>query len=964
MSLTGMVFFHVIIILSILLVASLIVNLHIKKVLAEKTAHLNATLNTLPDMLFEINALGNCIDYKAPFNADICIHSNSFTGRNISEVLSSEALQLVKSMMEDTLKYGTRTGESFPVTYPAGKIRWFEISMSVKASKSQGNTCFIVLVRDITARKETELALKKSEERFRFAAMAGQIGLWDYDSITGEASVVYNYNGIEYPSHLSAGDFQKLVHPEDLRVVQAAFKEYFEGKRNVFDILCRIDTKKIGWQWMMIIGLAVEKDKEGKVLKVAGYLRNFTNEKKSQETLMRAKISAEASSQAKSEFIANMSHEIRTPLNAILGLGRILLHSGVNSKQYDYLQKIQYSAENLLNIVNDILDFSSSDANRLVLQEVRFDLYELINKTAGILFNSIKSKGLRFDINLGAELPLFYSGDPGRITQVLMNLLGNAVKFTEKGSILLSAALLESSEQDALLQFVIEDTGIGISPEQMSLLFQPFSQGDPGIARTFGGTGLGLVISKNLVEKMGGSIGLESRPGEGSSFTFTIRLRQADNLSDANTGASLSAATAVLLLKDRSMQMHVKRLLAMLGIHDTVETTAAVAETCTPDFLFYQSGTEYDSPLLQMSCSPAKAIAIGTFETQHKDLLQLIYPFGLTQLYSIMTGPEPMAQTTGSEASQNILVVDDNEINLMVAEECIKNAGHRTDRAFSGQEALDKLKHQAYDIIFMDLHMPVMDGLETSGKIRELQLAARPVIIALTADIDESIKNKALNTWFDDYMTKPFEPERLSSIIHKWGSIRKVRHLDIPAVLKRLTGNYDTYLGLLEMFVKNNGSFVEDLQAALEKKDYTEAALICHTMKGLAGNIGANSLYQTASAAVNELRAAAGSGLSDSILASLREEFGKVYETAASLAEAAGPAVNSGGTPGRDELEDLIFLAERNDFEAFERFKEARVSLMAFYAPEQVKILGEAIAKMDWKHAVSLAEHMKSSKAR
>ncbi len=845
----------------------------------------------------------------------------------------------------------------------------------------------ILLIFALMARLYSKL--KKSEEKFRFAALAGQIGLWDYDLVTGDVSIFYNYNGIKLPGRQTAGDFEKLVHPEDLSMVQAVFKEHLDGKKEVFDILCRIDTKKIGWQWMMIIGLAQEKDKGGRVLRVAGYMRNFTNEKRSQEALIRARISAEAASEAKSKFIANMSHEIRTPLNAILGLGRILLHSGVNSKQYDYLQKIQYSAENLLNIVNDILDFSRSDANRLVLQEVRFDIYELINKSAGLLFSSIKSKGLGFCVYLSPELPLYYSGDPGRITQVLMNLLGNAVKFTEKGSICLSISLAEGSDQDDLLQFEIEDTGIGISQEQISRLFQPFSQGDSGISKTFGGTGLGLVICKNLVEKMGGSIGLKSRPGEGSRFSFTLRLRHADNLQDANTGAALSGSTAILLIKDQGMYQHTKKLLTLLGINNIVETTDfTIQDMNNSHFLFYQSGTEFDSPVLLSTFSQAKAIAVGTFETHHRDLLQLLYPFGLAQLCSIMTGPEPMAQAVGSAASQNILVVDDNEINLMVAEECIKNAGHRSDRAASGQEALDKLQQQAYDIVLMDLHMPVMDGLETSGKIRELQLEERPVIIALTADIDEQIKNKALNTWFDDYLTKPFEPEGLSGIIDKWVLIRNIHDLDIPAVLKKLTGNYDAYLDLLEMFLKNNGNFIENLRSALEKKDFTWAALSCHTMKGLAGNIGANSLSQAAGTAVNELRSEINPGLSEKVLSVLGAEFAKICKTAAFLLEEAGtmaglsqkagdlgrrkpsaaslgtPSPPSGSSPGKDELEDLIWLSERNDFEAFERFNIARDSLMTFYEPEQVRVLGDAIARMDWKHAVSLAEHMKSSKAR
>ncbi len=946
--------------------------LYYKRVIREKNVQLDATLNALSDRLFEIDITGMCLDYRAP-SSDIIFQQHSIIGKNISEFLSGDNLELIKAAMEAALKSGEKVIEAFPFLDSSGEIHWFEISLAAKTPVSNKAESFIVLVRNITARMKAELALRESEERLRFAALAGKIGIWEYDVSTNKSTIIYDYIGVEYPEDFLKVNFQDLVHPEDREMVNKAFTDYLSGKAGVFEVTCRINTPEQSWHWMLLSCLALAWDRDGKILKVAGYIRNFTNQKKAQEDLINEKTAAEAASQAKSEFIANMSHELRTPLNAILGLSRMLMNSGLNSRQYDYLQKIQYSAEGLLTIVNDVLDYSRYNTQELKLQEVQFDMYELLNKTVNILFNSIRNKGLNFIININEDVPIFFIGDPDRLRQILLNLVGNAVKFTEEGSVSINVSAAEINQAQVILEFIIEDTGIGISPEQKSKLFKPFSQGDPSINKIYGGTGLGLAICKNLIEKMGGSIDLESQPGQGSKFEFTIRLSPVPDTS-IPVEPELSGSKAAILVENPVLLSHTARLLKLLGIgiipSGRTEEPGILEDS---GFLVYQPDGSDVSGLSGLVPPECKLIAAGTFEKNEYDELQLLYPFGLKQLLDCLTGLKPAVGHVSAASALKVLVVDDNEINLMVAEECLCNAGHNVTRASSGQEALDKLQQEPHAIVLMDLHMPVMDGLETSRRIRELPLAGKPVIIALTADIDEAVRKKALNTWVDDYITKPFDPDKLLLTIEKWRNAAEAAALDISSALKRLGGDYGVYLNILSLFVSNHKNFVHELKAALTNKDYSAAVLLCHSLKGIAANIGAAPLSLSAAAAVQKLRAAGTKGETCPfpIFPDLEEQFRRIYSTAAALVQrnkilekqaydASGQIAESPRqqeiAPGvatlEEELEGLISLVERGDFEAFERFKLIKPLLLQSFEQNGISGLEGAIQQMDWNSAL------------
>ena len=721
------------------------------------------------------------------------------------------------------------------------------------------------LVRDISARKEAELALKESEEMLKFAAIAGKIGLWDYNSTTGKSTVLYDFSGIKYPGSLINQDFQQLIHEEDKEMVSNAFNDYISAKSEVFEVICRIKTIDPGWQWMLASGLALERDFDGKVLRVGGYIRNFTSQKHAQEELINARSAAEAASCAKSDFIANMSHEIRTPLNAILGLTRLLTDTGLNSKQKDYVQKIQYSADSLLTIVNDILDFSKYDSQMLILQKIPFDLISLINRTVNILENDIKSKGLNLELNISEEVPSYCIGDASRLRQILLNIVGNAVKFTENGSVSVKVMNVNTSSDKALIKFIIEDTGIGIKPDQLSSLFKPFSQGDPSISKIYGGTGLGLVISKHLIEKMGGKIEVESQPGHGSRFTFIIEL---------------------------------------------IPTEAP---------------------------SPGKSEILSS-KPSYKH-----FPAG----------------------SSRILVVDDNSINLMVVEEFLRNAGHITARASSGQEALDKLLEQPFDMVLMDLHMPVIDGLQTSRRITSLQLAEKPVIIVLTANTDEAARKEAIAAGVDNYLTKPFDPEQLLDTIAKWLPENKTTGLDVSSVLKRLNGDYFSLISILELFIENNKCFIDSLNTTLLEKKASEAILLCHTLKGVSGNIGALALSEAADAAVKELQASGKGELSPMVHSLLEKQFKIAFSSASALVQRykseSKHIIYTDILSTDMELNALIALCEKNDLAAWERFRKIEPVLLQRFDSEILQDLRSKLSGMDWKAVLELLGTMRNS---
>lgn len=430
---------------------------------------------------------------------------------------------------------------------------------------------------------------------------------------------------------------------------------------------------------------------DGSFMGLFGVSRDVTERKKYEEQLRAARREAEQASRAKTDFLANMSHEIRTPMNAINGFTHLFDRSNLTQTQTEYLEKIHYSSTTLLHIINDLLDLSKVEAGKMALEYIPFHLRGMLDSLHGIMAPAVQKKGLAFTIEVDAAVPDFFVGDPTRLHQIVLNLVNNAVKFTERGSIALRVDSQDAQETGAnapLLRFSVTDTGVGMSEEHMRFLFQPFTQADSSVARRYGGTGLGLSICKHLVELMGGSIGVVSQLGQGSTFSFGLRLPLAPDMRD-------------------------------------IPITATGADSPASDY-----------PLAR----PAPLSAV----------------------------PRPTL------ASPPVLVVDDNDLNLEIACALIAHYGVPVDSASSGEQALTKLQEQNYALVFMDMQMPGLDGLETTRHIRHLgrsglipRLAIIP-IVAMTANALPEDRQRCLDAGMDDHLAKPLVPELLRQCLEQY----------------------------------------------------------------------------------------------------------------------------------------------------------------------------------------------------
>ncbi|UXI01752.1 two-component sensor histidine kinase BarA [Photobacterium sp. TY1-4] len=505
-----------------------------------------------------------------------------------------------------------------------------------------------------------------------------------------------------------------------------------------------------------------------------------------------AKKRAQEAARVKSEFLANMSHELRTPLNGVIGFTRQMLKTRLSSSQQDYLQTIEKSANNLLTIINDILDFSKLEAGKLLLENIPFDFTDSLDEVMKLLAPSAHEKGLELTLKIDERIPAGLIGDPLRIQQVLTNLIGNAVKFTERGNIDVSVELKADKDETVELQFIVRDTGIGISERQQAQLFQAFSQADASISRRYGGTGLGLVITQKLVTQMGGEISLTSRLHQGSTFWFSLRLTKTDlPVSQPLNTASLNGKKLLLIEPNMQAASILQQRLIRAGIHVTYRSTMP-EEAEQHEFALLCLAPGEQPPIATlldmvfkaeqhsekvMVCLPTTELALS--ERLLNAGVSACLPKPLAQrklLETLITEPDELAEPAPQllpAAAQSILpltvmAVDDNPANLKLISALLSERVETVITATGGRKAVEYAHQKRFDLIFMDIQMPEMDGVTACQEIHQTDLNHHTPVIAVTAHAMAGERERLLNAGMDDYLTKPIEEHILQQILAKW----------------------------------------------------------------------------------------------------------------------------------------------------------------------------------------------------
>ncbi len=715
-----------------------------------------------------------------------------------------------------------------------------------------------------------------------------------------------------------------LVHGDDRAKIDTLFKAYLRGDVPVFECDFRVRARDGAWRWILAQGRASRRGADGRCDRIVGIFQDVSERKRVEQELMQARDQAEAASRAKSDFLANMSHEIRTPMNGIIGMTDLLLDTDLAPEQREYLKTVKLSAESLLAIINDILDFSKNEAGKLSLESIDFSPLDLLGELARTLALRAHEQGLEFFCSAAADLPAILRGDPGRLRQVLLNLVANAIKFTHEGEVELGARVLSQSGAQAEIEFYVRDTGIGIPPDRQDAIFSAFTQADSSTTRKYGGTGLGLAICRQLADLMGGALSVQSEQERGSVFRFALAL-------DVVAGArpvladALVGARVLIVAQSAAFAGHLHATLAHCGLrpevaHDTERARQLLAGEragADPfDFMLIDAGLPHGSGfglveefasegacldrIVMMLTTDPKRNGIGRCRELGLNG-RIAKPFLADELLEALTVAregateqsadmslafDPEATLTEmlepgevTRAHLRVLLVEDNLVNQTVATRMLERAGHSVVIAGNGQEAVECFDRDNFDLVLMDVQMPVMGGIEATRAIRAHEARRsyvvsdagwRPVpIIAMTAHTLEQDRRRCLEAGMDDFISKPIRPPELYAKIERvcadehdalesFGEMTVLESsdsrpdLDLAQTRALLDGDEASVQQLLQLYLRDIDETFRILRRLRESGDLSRLVEVAHSVKGSVGVFFAENAA-TAAAEVERL---------------------------------------------------------------------------------------------------------------
>jgi len=779
------------------------------------------------------------------------------------------------------------------------------------------------LAEEITAQKHYEALLKRTADRLELAVRAGGVGIFEYDLVNGNAvwdEQMFRLYGVpneKFGARSASEVWQAAVHPEDRQRAEDTLGAALRCEKE-FDSEYRLVWPD-GSVHSIRTSAFIERDASAKAVKMVGTTWDITSQKHYEEELIHAREEADAANRAKGEFLANMSHEIRTPMNGVVGMTELLLDSDLTPEQRRYAETVRASAESLLVVINDVLDFSKIEAGKLELETVDFDLNRVLDDLGAALALQAHAKGLELNSVAAPMVPTRLRGDPGRLRQILTNLAGNAIKFTEKGEVSVRASLVKPGESDCVLCFSVRDTGIGIPEDKIGALFDKFSQVDASTTRKYGGTGLGLAISRQLAEMMGGGVSVTSQQGKGSEFLVTVRMDLGDQSERAETESSIPAAhrlrgVRVLIVDDNATGREILRNLteswgmrpvevasgtqALQALEQALDENdpfpIAVIDMAMPDMDGEELGRaiKLDARLTdtrmvaltslggQVAGNHDESVFSGraTKPARRETLLGLLSKaLSETKGFGPRSAIASETPNPGSIRNQlpnfdginaRILLAEDNITNQQVALGILKKFGLRADIANNGAEALKALESIPYDLVLMDLQMPIMGGIEATRQIRNKQSSVinhNVPIIAMTANAMQSDRNLCIDAGMNDFLSKPISSVGFRAALDRWlqkedskpAAVQGQQAACVPGeseavvfdqsgVLERMMDDSELATLVFETFLVDTPLQIEALQSSLESEDVQASIRNAHTIKGAASNVGGERLRKVA----------------------------------------------------------------------------------------------------------------------